>query len=94
MNSMSIRIIYLSASNSIRRDKFLTDVYEFGIPTKLVNMCRHPLTGTKSLFKVDGEKSKPFITTKGFRYGDGLSFDLFNICLEIIIRAANIYTSI
>ena len=28
-----------------------------------------------------------------FRQGDGLSCDLFNICLEIIIRAANIDTT-
>ena len=29
-------------------------------------------------------------TTKGFRQGDGLSCGLFNICLEMIIRVANI----
>ena len=45
------------------------------------------------MVKVDGEKSEPFITTKGVRQGDGLSCDLFNICLEMIIRAANIDTT-
>ena len=68
-------------------------MYALGIPAKLVNMCRLTLADTKSLVKVDGEKSEPFITTKGFRQGDGLSCDLFNICLEMIIRAANIDTT-
>ena len=68
-------------------------MYALGIPAKLVNMCRLILAGTKSLNKVDGEKSEPFITTKGFRQGDGLSCDLFNICLVMIIRAINIDTT-
>ena len=60
---------------------------------KLVNMCRLTLTDTKSLVKVDSEKSEPFITRKGFRQDDGLSCGLFNICLEMIIRVANIDTT-
>ena len=67
-------------------------MYVLGTPAKLVNICRLTLADTKSLVKVDGEKSEPFIT-KGFRQGDGLSCDLFNICLEMIIRAANIDTT-
>ena len=59
----------------------------------LAKMCRLTLANTKSLVKVDCENSESFITTKGFRQGDGLSSDLFNICLEMIIRAANIDTT-
>ena len=73
------------AYDSIRRDRFISAMYALGIPAKLVNMCRLTLADTKSLVKVDGEKSEPFITTKGFRQGDGLSCDQFNICLEMII---------
>ena len=79
--------------DSIRRDKLLSAMYALGIPAKFVNMYRLSLADTKSLFKVDGAKSEPFITTKGFRQGDDLSCDLFNICLEMIIRAANIDTT-
>ena len=68
-------------------------MYALGILAKLVNMCRLTLADTKSLVKVDGKKSEPFITTKLFRQGDGLSCDLFNICLEMIIHAANIDTT-
>ena len=68
-------------------------MYVLGISAKLVNMSRLTLADTKSLDKVDGEKSEPFITTKGFMQSDGLSYDLFNICLEMLIRAANIDTT-
>ena len=78
------------AYDSIRRDKLLSAMYALGIPVKLVNMCRLTLADTKSLVKVDGEKSEPFITKKGVRQGDCLSCDLFNICLELIISATNI----
>ena len=45
------------------------------------------------MVKVDGGKSEHFIRTKVFRQGDGLLCDLFNICLEMIIHAANIDTT-
>ena len=82
-------IYFKQANDSKRRDRLISAMYALGIPAKFVNMCRLTLTDTKSLVKV-GEKLEPFITTKGFRQGDGLSCDLFNICLEMIIRAANI----
>ena len=95
MNSISIHTIFVlivSKHDNIRRNK-LFFVYVLGIPAKLVNMCRLNLADTKSLFKVDGEKSEPFITTKGFRQGDDPSCDLLNIWLKIIIRVANIDTT-
>ena len=95
MNSISIHTIFLSilSKHMTARDKLLSAMYVSGIPAKLVNMCRLTLTDTKSLFKVHGEKSESFITTKGFRHGDGRSCDLFNICLIMIIRAAYIDTT-
>ena len=68
-------------------------MYTLEIPAKLVNMCGITLADTNSLVKVNDEKTDPFKTTKGFRQGDGLSCDLFNICLEAIIQAASIDTS-
>ena len=85
-----LNIDFKQAYDSIRRDKLLSAMCVLGISAKLVNMCRLTLADTKSLVKVDSEKSELFIRTKGFRQGDGLSCDLFNICLEMIIRAANI----
>ena len=56
-------IDFKQAYDSIR-DKLLSAMYALGIPAKLVNMCRLTLRDTKSLAKVDGEKSEPYITTK------------------------------
>ena len=86
-------IDFKQAYDSIRRDMLLSTMYALGIPAKLINMRRLTLADAKSLVKVDGEKSEPFIRTKGFRQGDGLSCDLFKICLELIIRVANIDTT-
>ena len=68
------------AYDSKCRDKLLTAMYVLGIPAKLVNMCRFTLAGTKSLVEFGGEKSEPFIITKGLKQDNGLSFELiFNI---------------
>ena len=48
---------------------------------------------TQSAVRINRNSSQPFTTTKGFRQGDALSCDLFNICLEIAIRKANIKAS-
>lgn len=84
---------FKQAYDSISRDKLLTAMYTLGIPAKLVNMCRVTLNQTRSLVAAGGETSESFVTTKGFRQGDGLSCDLFNICLETILRTANVNTS-
>ena len=76
MNSISIHTIFLSilrkhmtASCPFLWCHILSAMYALGIPAKLVNMCKLTLADTKSLVKVEGEKSEPFITTKGFRQG-------------------------
>ena len=102
MNSISIHTIFLSILSKhmtiIRRDKLLSAMYVYTCKAcqytcKAFGICRLTLAETKSLVKVDDEKSEPFITTKGFRQGDGLLCDLFNICLEMIIRVANVDTT-
>ncbi|CAD7006253.1 unnamed protein product [Ceratitis capitata] len=54
-------------------------IYKFGIPTKLIRLCR--------IWK---NLSEPFDTKRGFRQGNSLSFDFFNLMLERIIRAAEL----
>ena len=39
------------------------------------------------------ETSEVFATKRGVKQGDGLSCDLFNMCLEFVIRRAGIETS-
>ena len=62
----------------------------FCIPAKLIRLCRITLTGTRSAVKVGKDLSEPFNTERGFRQGDSLSSDLFNILLEKVIREAKV----
>ncbi|WP_333765087.1 reverse transcriptase domain-containing protein, partial [Streptomyces sp. IBSBF 2390] len=66
---------------------------ELGIPKRLILLCQMTLAETKSAVRISQKASDPFDTTHGFRQGDALSCDLFNICLEMIVRRANIRTS-
>ena len=50
------------------------------------------ISNTRARVKVDKETSDVFITRRGVKQGDGLSCDLFNLCLEYVIREANIET--
>ena len=42
---------------------------------------------------MDDEISDVFVTKRGVKQGDGLSCDLFNLCLEYVIRRAEIETT-
>ena len=63
---------------------------QLGIPKRLIRLCQMTLADTSSAIRIAKKSSKPFKTTKGFRQGDALSCDLFNLCLEIIVRRANV----
>lgn len=62
---------------------------EFGIPTKLICLCRMTLNKTKSTGKIGKDLRELFDTKQGLRQGGTLSFDLFNILMEtILIKSA------
>jgi hypothetical protein len=63
---------------------------DLGIPKRLILLCQMTLKETRSAVRIAKKASQPFPTTRGFRQGDALSCDLFNICLEIIVRRAAI----
>lgn len=65
---------------------------ELGIPKRLILLSQMTLAETKSAVRIAKKASEPFTTTKGFRQGDALSCDLFNLCLEIIVRKAKIHS--
>lgn len=56
---------------------------ELSIPKRLILLCQMTLAESKSAVRIN---KKPFNTTQGFRQGDALSCNLFNICLEVIVR--------
>ena len=48
------------------------------------------IKNTLCTVKVGNNLSEPFSTNRGFRQGDSLSCDLFNIIMEKIISAAGL----
>ena len=81
---------FKAAFDSPSRDMLYSIMSDFGIPPKLIRLCGMTLTNTKSAVQIGTELSEPFDTKKGFRQGDPLSCDLFNLIMEYIIRAAGL----
>ena len=46
------------------------------------------LTNTCSVVTINNERAEPFETKRGFRQGDSLYCNLFNLIMEHIVRAA------
>ncbi|MGI4816809.1 MAG: reverse transcriptase domain-containing protein [Janthinobacterium lividum] len=79
-------IDFKQAYDSIKRDSLFTTMQSFGIPSKLNRLCWLTLAKTVSTVRIGNETSEQFTTKQGFRQGDALSCDFFNLCLEKIIR--------
>ena len=58
---------------------------EFKIPAKIIRICMMNLSNTTSSLKVGLETSAPFETVRGFRQGDPMSWDVFNLIMEAVI---------
>ena len=82
-------IDFKQAYDSINRSSLFTTMRSFGIPSKLNRLCWLTLANTNSVVKIGNDKSEQFVTMQGFRQGDALSCDFFNLCLEKIIRDSN-----
>ena len=63
---------------------------EFGIPAKLIRLCEMTLKNAQCVVKVGNNLSESFGAKRGFRQGDSLSCDFFNILMEKIIWAAGL----
>ena len=63
---------------------------EFGIPAKLIRLCKMTLSNTSCSVLIGKHLTAPFDTKRGFRQGDSLSCDFFNLMMEKIIRAADL----
>ncbi|XP_054086050.1 putative uncharacterized transposon-derived protein F52C9.6 isoform X2 [Zeugodacus cucurbitae] len=83
-------IDFKAAFDSTKRSCLYAAMSEFGIPAKLIRLCKLTLSNTKSSVRIGKDLSEPFDTKRGFRQGDSLSCDFFNLLLEKIIRAAEL----
>ena len=85
-------IDFKAAYDSISREELFDAMAEFNIPQKLIQLSRMTLNGTKSAVCVGQHTSELFETCTGFRQGDALSCDFFNIVLEKIVQRAGVDT--
>lgn len=85
-------IDFKKAYDSIERENLFSAMSEFGIPAKLISLSRMTLNNINCAIKTNGEPSATFETRNGFRQGDALSCDFFNICLEKIVRSSGANT--
>ena len=81
---------YKAAFDSTIREHLYAAMSEFGIPAKLIRLCKMTLTDTSSAVLIGKDLTPPFDTKRGFRQGDSLSCDFFNLMLEKIIRASGV----
>jgi len=81
---------FKSAFDSPYRDHLYATMSEFGIPSKLIRLCEMTLRNAKCVVKVGNDLSEPFDAKRGFRQGDSLSCDFFNLLMEKIISAAGL----
>ena len=81
---------YKAAFDSTIRSHLYSTMSEFGIPAKLIRLCRMTLSNTTCSVLIGKDLTTPFETKRGFRQGDSLSCDFFNLMMEKIIRAADL----
>jgi sorting nexin-29 len=87
-DKVNLFIDFKAAYYSIRRDKLLSAMQEFGIPVKLINLTRATLKRVKCRIKIQGHLSDPFLTQTGLRQWNALACLLINIALEKVIRGS------
>ena len=85
-------IDFKAAYDSIHRRELYMAMAEFGIPRKLIQLCRLTLENTRCNVQFGNSSSELFQTCTGFRQGDALSCDFFNLVLEQIVRRAGVNT--
>ncbi|KAI5715018.1 hypothetical protein M8J77_009060 [Diaphorina citri] len=79
-------IDFKKAYDCIRRDYIWKTMSEFGIPKKLIELCKICVVNSKAKVRVEGEYTETFLVNTGVRQGDGISPLLFNIVLEKTLR--------
>ena len=68
-------------------------MYEFKIPTKLINMCKTCVQKTRSAVRIEGTLSSFFENKTGLKQGDPLSPILFNLALQKVIQSIKMVPS-
>ena len=81
---------FKAAFDSPHRVHLYATMSEFGIPDKLIRLSEMTLRNAQCVVKVGSDLTEPFDAKRGFRQGDTLSCDFFNLMMEKIICAAGL----
>ena len=73
---------FISAYDSLYREKLLCAMMELGIPSKLIRLVKKTMTDVQCSVQIQSHLSDPISTKRGVRQGDALACLLFNIALE------------
>jgi hypothetical protein len=77
-------------THSIDRNELFKAMEKCSFPGKLRRLAEVTLENVRCKVKTQNGISDPFITRKGLRQGDALSYMLFNIALEKAVRVAGL----
>jgi hypothetical protein len=81
-------IDYKQAFDSVWQEGLWRTMRHCGVPEELVVLVEAIYNQSRSAVRVDGELTEWFGITVGVRQGCGMSPDLFNLLLEIVMRLA------
>ncbi|KAL1452545.1 hypothetical protein WDU94_006766 [Cyamophila willieti] len=79
-------IDFKKAYDCINRDYIWKTMREFGIPLKLIELCKICVKNSKAKVRIEDEYTEVFHVNTGVRQGDGISPLLFNIVLEKALK--------
>ena len=85
-------IDFKAAYDSIYREELYRAMSSFGTTVKLFRLCRMTMENARCSIKVEKGLTDAFDVKKGFRQGDALSCDFFNIVLERIVQNSTVNT--
>jgi len=81
---------FKSAYDTIDREALYNSMRAFNFPGKLIKLSQMTLEHTRCVVLVGKNTSDVFETRTGFRQGDALSCDFFNLVLEHMVRRAGV----
>lgn len=84
---------FKAAYDSVARSALWRAMEQFGIPHKLIALAKMTLSTVSSKVRVRNKLSEAFTIDQGLRQGDPLAAMLFNIALEMAVRASGVDTS-
>ena len=85
-------IDFKAAYDTVDCEQLWQGIHEYGFPDKLTRLIKATMDRVMCYVRVSGVLADPFESRRGLRQSDGLSYAIFNIALEMIVRRTSIDT--